>query len=205
MACDVGLNGASHEPSYRYCLHSHLCCHTAPSAKSLRRGPCTPHRRASRRRSGDLGHAGRQLRPDAAGDARQDERQGEPGHLLGSPARLDEPDADAQPRRALLHGVLQHQGRADRARPPAGRRQRIVQRQHCHDLADAARGRRPARLRQGRWCKVSDPSAGLCGHKAGRLRRAAIRHVRRLHAVPREPQEPRRCRCRRRRSPTASG
>ena len=50
----------------------------------------------------------------------QDERQGRPGHLLGPAARLEEPDADAQPRRALLHGVLQHQGRPGRARPAAG-------------------------------------------------------------------------------------
>jgi hypothetical protein len=56
-------------------------------------------RRATERRAVDAviwGHAGGQLRPDAPGDADQDTRQGEPGHLLGPPARLEEPDADAQ-------------------------------------------------------------------------------------------------------------
>ena len=45
----------------------------------------------------------------------------EPDHLLGPAARLAQPDADAEPRHALFHGVLRHEGRgSDRDRGPAG-------------------------------------------------------------------------------------
>ena len=82
--------------------------------------------------------------------------------------------------------------RADRARPAARRARRLVQRQHRQRLADAARGRRAARRRQGRGRQVPDPAAGLRGQGARGLHRAAVGHVRRLRADPLEPQEPRR-------------
>jgi len=73
-----------------------------------------------------------------------------------------------------------------------GRRKRIVQRQYCHGVADAARGRRTARRRQGQGRQIPDPAAGLQRQGSGRHHRSAVRHARRLHAVPREPQEPQR-------------
>ena len=95
--------------------------------------------------------------------------QGEPDHLLGPAARLAEPDAHAQSRHDLFHGVLQHQGcRADRDRIPAGGRRRLAQRQHRQRLAAAARGCGPARRRQGQGRQVPDPAAGLRGAGPGR-------------------------------------
>ena len=82
--------------------------------------------------------------------------------LLGPAARLAQPDADAESRHALLHGVLQHQGRrADRDRYPAGERRRLAQRQHRQHLADAAGGRGAARRRQGQGRQIPDAAARL--------------------------------------------
>src|SRR5262249_34199950 len=94
----------------------------------------------------------------APGNAEQDGGQGGPGHLLGSSAGLQEPDAHAQSRRALLHDLLQHEGRADRSRPAARRQERILQRQHRECLADAARRRGIGRCRQGKGRQIPDSS-----------------------------------------------
>ena len=124
----------------------------------------------------------------------------------GASARLAKPDADAQSRRALLHGVLQHQGAGPIVieMPPADG-DGSLNAQHRHCLADAAGGRRPARRRQGRGRQVPDPAAGLRGDSARRLHRAAVRtpsaatrccaRTSRATATPTSPS----------RSPTASG
>ena len=103
------------------------------------------------------------LRSHAAGNAQQDRRQGQPGRLLGSPARLAQPDAHAQSRRDLLHGVHQHEGRRPDRRRGAACERRLAQRQHRHRLADAARGCGALGRRQGRGRQVPDPAAGLSG------------------------------------------
>ena len=76
-------------------------------------------------------------------------------------ARLEEPDADAQPQFDLPDAVLRHRrGRADGGRDPAGRG-RLDHRLADGLLADRVRGCRPGRRRQGRGRQVSDPAAGL--------------------------------------------
>ena len=63
--------------------------------------------------------------------------------LLVAAPRLAQPDAHAEPRRDLLHGVLQHEGRRpDRRRGAAGGRRRLAQRQHRRRLA-GCRSRMP--------------------------------------------------------------
>ena len=55
------------------------------------------------------------------------------------------------------------------------------------------RGRRPPRHRQRTGRQNFDPTAGLQGNSARRLRGTAVRYVWRLHAVPSESQESQCC------------
>ena len=79
---------------------------------------------------------------------------------------------------------------------PAGGRRRLPQRQHRQRLAGAARGCGTARGRQGQGHQVRDAAARLLGENPRRLCRTAAGYIRQLRAVPLEPREPQRCRCR---------
>ena len=122
------------------------------SAEDLARR--TIERRAGRGRH--LGHAGGQLPPHVPGDGPQDQRRLQPGPLLVAPARLEEPDAHAEPRRDLSHAVLQHEGRRSGGAGDSARRRRPVQRQHHELLAGRHRGCRAGRRGQGQGRQVSD-------------------------------------------------
>ena len=83
-------------------------------------------------------------------------RQGglQPDRLLVAAARLEEPDAHAQPRHDLPHALLQHQGRrADGAGDSAGAMKRLDHRQHRRWLADGAGRRGPAGVDKGKGGK----------------------------------------------------
>jgi hypothetical protein len=157
------------------------------SPNSLGRGHCSPRRRAARRRGRDLGDARGQHRAHVPGHARS-RRQAQSDRLLARPARLEEPDADAQSRRDLLHGVLRYEGRTGRARDSAGRRRRH-QRQHHGSVAGRAGGRRSGRRRQGRGRQISDHAGRPAGHRPGRLHRSALGQPPRLRAAALDPQE----------------
>src|SRR4029077_3757195 len=103
--------------------HANLHNNVVARAEPLRRRPYAPHPRAPCPRGCDLGDARRQYRSHVPGDARP-RRQAQPDRLLARPARLEEPDADAQSRRDLLLGVLRHEEWADRDRDSTGRRRR---------------------------------------------------------------------------------
>ena len=148
-------------------------------------------------RGGDLGHAGGQLRPDAAPNA-QARRRTQRSRLLVAADHLEEPDPDAQPRHHLLVAVLQHQGRrACGAGDPA--------RRHGHDrrlggrlLADRDRRRRARRRRQGRRRQVPRPAARPSRRCPRRLHRIAVADISVLCAAALELSQRSRRRHRRR-------
>ena len=140
------------------------------------------HQASTRRRGRRMGHPDRQLRPDVPG-LRAPRRRDEPDRLLVDAARLEEPDAHAQPQFDLSDAVLRHRhSRADRRRDPAGRG--WLDHRHADGLlADRVRGRRPGRRRQGRGRQISDSPAGLRPAGTRRLFRVPVGRLPRLWPV----------------------
>ena len=131
------------------------------------------------------------------------ERQGEPDHLLGAAARLAEPDAHAESRRASTswRSSTPRSGPVVLEIPPGdadGSLNGNIVNVWQMPLEDAGL----LGVDKGEGGKYPGPAARLCGRDARRLHRAAVRHVRQLRAVALEPEEPRR---RRRRKSVAYG
>ncbi len=141
---------------------------------------------APRGRGRELGHAGGQLRPDAAGGAQKTGGKLNQIVYWSRPPRLAQPDADAEPRRDLSDGVLQHQGcRTDRDGNSAGGRRRLAQPATSDDIWQMAlEDAGPSGADKGKGGKYLMLPPGYDRHRARRDTSAlGHAHLRRLRAA----------------------